>query len=336
MIAPEPSIPPFREATLPLLSVVIPMHNEAANLAPLFARLDTALAGIGMDVEYVCVDDGSADDTLARLRERTAADPRLRVVGLSRNFGKEIAVAAGLRFARGDAVVLIDADLQHPPELIATFVARWREGYKMVYAQRTDRRTESKRKRWAAGLFYRLFDQIGDVSLPEGAGDFRLLDRAVVDVFNRLGERTRFNKGLYAWVGFRQTGVPYEVAERHAGRSGWSFLRLYRLALDGIVAFTTVPLRIWSLAGVIISLGSIAYGVYFLIKTLILGIDVPGFPSLIVAITLFSGIQLTSLGIIGEYVALMVAEVKRRPLFVVSETHGFPPTAPAPQPTAQE
>lgn len=309
---------------MPLLSLVIPMHNESANLDALFARLDAALGRTGMAAEIVCVDDGSFDDTLARLKARTAQDPRLRVVALSRNFGKEIAVAAGLRFARGDAVVLMDADLQHPPEMIETFLAHWREGYRMVYAQRTDRRTETKRRRWAAGAFYRLFARIGEVSLPEGAGDFRLLDRAVVDVFNSLGERTRFNKGLYAWLGFKQIGVPYEVPERNAGASGWNFLKLYRLAIDGIVAFTTVPLRIWSFLGVIVSLGAIAYGIYFLIKTLILGIDVPGYPSLIVAITLFAGIQLISLGIIGEYVALMVSEVKRRPLFVISETHGFP------------
>jgi glycosyltransferase involved in cell wall biosynthesis len=228
-----------------------------------------------------------------------------------------------LRFARGDAVVLMDGDLQHPPELIETFLARWREGYAMVYAQRRDRRNESKRRRWAAGVFYRLFARLGEVALPAGAGDFRLFDRKVVEVFNSFGERTRFNKGLYAWLGFRQIGVPFDVPDRHAGETSWSFVRLARFAIDGLMAFTTLPLRIWSYVGVLVSLGAVGYGVFFLFKTLILGIDVPGYPSLIVAIMSFAGIQLISLGIIGEYLAQMVSEVKRRPLFIVSELYGF-------------
>lgn len=308
---------------MPLLSVVIPLHNEAPNLDALFARLTVVLERTGMEWEIVCVDDGSSDDTLPRLAARHAREPRLRVIGLSRNFGKEIAVAAGLRFARGDAVVLMDGDLQHPPELIETFLARWREGYAMVYAQRIDRRNESKRRRWAAALFYRLFARLGEVALPVGAGDFRLFDRKVVEVFNSFGERTRFNKGLYAWLGFRQIGVPFDVPERNAGETSWSFVRLARFAIDGLMAFTTIPLRIWSYVGVLVSLGAIGYGVFFLVKTMVLGIDVPGYPSLIVAIMSFAGIQLISLGIIGEYLAQMVSEVKRRPLFIVSELHGF-------------
>jgi len=306
-----------------LLSVVIPLHNEAPNLDALFARLTAVLERTGMDWEIVCVDDGSNDDTLPRLVARHARESRLRVVGLSRNFGKEIAVAAGLRFARGDAVVLMDGDLQHPPELIETFLARWREGYAMVYAQRRDRSTESKRRRWAAAAFYRLFARLSEVTLPDGAGDFRLFDRKVVEVFNSFGERTRFNKGLYAWLGFRHIGVPFDVSERNAGSTSWSVARLARFAIDGLMAFTTLPLRVWSYVGVLISLGAVGYGGFFLVKTLVLGIDVPGYPSLIVAIMSFAGIQLISLGIIGEYLAQMVTEVKRRPLFIVSELHGF-------------
>jgi glycosyltransferase involved in cell wall biosynthesis len=277
----------------------------------------------GMDWEIVCVDDGSSDDTLPRLVARHARENRLRVVGLSRNFGKEIAVAAGLRFARGDAVVLMDGDLQHPPELIDAFLARWREGYAMVYAQRRDRSTESKRRRWAAAAFYRLFARLSEVTLPDGAGDFRLFDRKVVEVFNSFGERTRFNKGLYAWLGFRHIGVPFDVPARNAGSTSWSVSHLARFAIDGLMAFTTLPLRVWSYVGVLISLGAVGYGGFFLVKTLVLGIDVPGYPSLIVAIMSFAGIQLISLGIIGEYLAQMVSEVKRRPLFIVSELHGF-------------
>jgi glycosyltransferase involved in cell wall biosynthesis len=308
---------------LTLLSVVIPLHNEAPNLDALFARLTAVLERSGMEWEIVCVDDGSDDDTLARLTARRAREGRLRIVGLSRNFGKEIAVAAGLRFARGDAVVLMDGDLQHPPELIETFLARWREGYAMVFARRNDRSGEPKRRRWAAGAFYRVFARLGEVALPQGAGDFRLFDRKVVEVFNSFGERTRFNKGLYAWLGFRQIGVPFDVPERTAGRTSWTFVHLARFAIDGLMAFTTLPLRIWSYVGLLVSLGAVAYGVYFMVKTLILGIDVPGYPSLIVAIMSFAGIQLISLGIIGEYLAQMVSEVKRRPLFIVSELHGF-------------
>jgi glycosyltransferase involved in cell wall biosynthesis len=206
--------------------------------------------------------------------------------------------------------------------MIETFVARWREGYVMVYGQRTDRSGETRLKRNSARLFYRLFQSFGEMPLPEGAGDFRLIDRKGVEVLRALGERSRFSKGLYAWIGFKATGVPFDVEERQSGASKWSFRKLFRFAFDGITSFSTVPLRVWTYLGIVISILSIATAIYFLVRTLLFGTDLPGFPSLIVSVMFFSGIQLMSLGIIGEYVGRIFAEVKRRPLYVVEERLG--------------
>src|SRR5918994_842519 len=270
----------------------------------------------------IFVDDGSRDDTLDLIRDVSRTEPRFGAISFSRNFGKEIAIAAGLDHARGDAVVIMDADLQHPPEMIEAFVERWREGFLMVYGQRTDRSDETRTKRGFAHLFYKLFSRFGEIPLPEGAGDFRLIDRKGVDVLRALGEKARFSKGLYAWIGFRATGVPFVVEERRFGTTKWSFRKLFRFAFDGIAAFSTVPLRIWTYIGFLISFLAIATAVYFMIRTLLFGTDLPGFPSLIVSIMFFSGIQLMSLGIVGEYVGRIFAEVKRRPLYVVAERVG--------------
>jgi glycosyltransferase involved in cell wall biosynthesis len=311
-----------RSVASPELSVVIPVFNEGSNIGPLCARVISVLDRITSNWEIVFVDDGSADDTLDRIRAAAAGEPRIAGVSFSRNFGKEIAIAAGLDHARGDAVVIMDADLQHPPEMIETFVARWREGYVMVYGQRTDRSDETRFKRGSANLFYRLFRRFGETSLPEGAGDFRLIDRKGVEVLKALGERARFSKGLYAWIGFRSIGVPFDVEERQHGASKWDFRRLFRFAFDGITSFTTVPLRVWTYLGILISILSILTALYFTIRTLLFGTDLPGFPSLIVSVMFFSGVQLMSLGIIGEYVGRIFAEVKRRPLYVVAERVG--------------
>ncbi|HZH53224.1 MAG TPA: glycosyltransferase family 2 protein [Microvirga sp.] len=306
----------------PELSVIIPVHNESANIAPLCERLFPVLNRITSVWEVVFVDDGSRDDTLERVRNLSRTEPRIGAVSFSRNFGKEIAIAAGLDHARGDAVVIMDADLQHPPEMIETFVERWREGYDMVYGQRTDRSDETRVKRGFAHLFYRLFARFGEIELPPGAGDFRLIDRKGVEVLRTLGEKARFSKGLYAWIGFKGMGVPFVVEERRFGSTKWSFRRLFRFAFDGIAAFSTAPLRVWTYLGFLISFLSIATAVYFLVRTLLFGTDLPGFPSLIVSVMFFSGIQLMSLGIIGEYVGRIFAEVKRRPLYVVAERIG--------------
>jgi glycosyltransferase involved in cell wall biosynthesis len=306
----------------PKLSVIIPVHNESANIAPLCERLLPVLNRITSMWEIIFVDDGSRDDTLELIRAQTRTEPRIGAVSFSRNFGKEIAIAAGLDHARGEAVVIMDADLQHPPEMIDTFVERWKEGYDMVYGQRTDRSDETRVKRGFAHLFYRLFARFGEIELPPGAGDFRLIDRKGVEVLRTLGEKARFSKGLYAWIGFKGTGVPFVVEERRFGNSKWSFRKLFRFAFDGIAAFSTAPLRVWTYLGFVISFLSIATAIYFLIRTILFGTDLPGFPSLIVSVMFFSGIQLMSLGIIGEYVGRIFAEVKRRPLYVVSERIG--------------
>ena len=309
------------------LSVVIPVFNEGPNIGPLCDRVLPVLERAASTWEIVFVDDGSDDETTAAIRARNAVEPRIGAVSFSRNFGKEIAIAAGLDHARGRAVVIMDADLQHPPEMIETFMQRWREGYMMVYGQRTDREGEGPIKRSLTNLFYRLFDRFGETPLPEGAGDFRLIDRKGVEVLRTLGERARFSKGLYAWIGFKATGVPFEVAERHHGTTKWSFRKLFRFAFDGITAFSTVPLRVWTYIGGLVSFCAIATAVFFIVRTLLFGTDLPGFPSLIVSVMFFSGIQLMSLGIIGEYIGRIFAEVKRRPLYVVEDRIGGPADA---------
>jgi polyisoprenyl-phosphate glycosyltransferase len=306
----------------PELSVVVPVFNESANIEPLCDRLVPILERVAASWEVVFVDDGSEDDTLSAIRARNAAEPRIGAVSFSRNFGKEVAIAAGLDHARGRAVVIMDADLQHPPEVIERFVARWREGYVMVYGQRTSRADESAVKRGFARLFYRLFDSFTHMHLPEGAGDFRLIDARGVEVLRGLSERSRFSKGLYAWIGFKTIGIPFVVEERRHGATKWSFRTLFRFAFDGITAFSTVPLRVWTYLCGLISVLAIAAAAYFAVRTLLFGVDVAGYPSLIVSITFLGGVQLMSLGIIGEYIGRIFAEVKRRPLYVVAERIG--------------
>jgi polyisoprenyl-phosphate glycosyltransferase len=306
----------------PELSVVVPVYNESANIEPLCDRLVPILERVAASWEVVFVNDGSEDDTLSAIRARNAAEPRIGAVSFSRNFGKEVAIAAGLDHARGRAVVIMDADLQHPPEVIERFVARWREGYVMVYGQRTSRADESAVKRGFARLFYRLFDSFTHMHLPEGAGDFRLIDARGVEVLRGLSERSRFSKGLYAWIGFKTIGIPFVVEERRHGATKWSFRTLFRFAFDGITAFSTVPLRVWTYLGGLISVLAIAAAAYFAVRTLLFGVDVAGYPSLIVSITFLGGVQLMSLGIIGEYIGRIFAEVKRRPLYVVAERIG--------------
>ena len=306
----------------PELSVVVPVFNESANIEPLCDRLVPILERVAASWEVVFVDDGSEDDTLSMIRAGNAAEPRIGAVSFSRNFGKEVAIAAGLDHARGRAVVIMDADLQHPPEVIERFVARWREGYVMVYGQRTSRADESAVKRGFARLFYRLFDSFTHMHLPEGAGDFRLIDARGVEVLRGLSERSRFSKGLYAWIGFKTIGIPFVVEERRHGATKWSFRTLFRFAFDSITAFSTVPLRVWTYLGGLISVLAIAAAAYFAVRTLLFGVDVAGYPSLIVSITFLGGVQLMSLGIIGEYIGRIFAEVKRRPLYVVAERVG--------------
>ena len=305
------------------ITVVIPVLNEEQNLPTLRARLLQALGILDVEWDVLFVDDGSLDGTPAAIRALHESDTRFRGISFSRNFGKECAIAAGLRYAKGDAVVLMDADLQHPPETIATFLARWREGYDIVYGQRTDRAQDGPIRRLLSHAYYGVFKALSRTPLPRGAGDFRLLDRRAVDVMNRLGERARYNNGLYSWIGFRSIGVPYDVAPREGGDPKWRWRRLFGFALDGLMSFSTVPLRMSSVLGLVISFAALAYAVVFFVKTLILGIDVPGFPTLIISIMVLSGVQLISLGVLGEYLGRIYEEVKGRPLYIVAEEIGI-------------
>jgi glycosyltransferase involved in cell wall biosynthesis len=305
------------------LSVIVPGLNEERSIPALVERLQPVLEGLDLDWEVVFVDDGSTDGTLALLKALNARDPRFKAVSLSRNFGKEIAAAAGLTYVTGDAAVLMDADLQHPPELIGDFVRHWREGADIVYGKRLDRNADSFLHRLSARLFYAAFEKLSGTALPEGAGDFRLLDRKAVDAMNRMRERVRFNKGLYAWMGFRSVGVPFSVPPRGSGRSRWRPRQLLHFALDGLASFSTIPLRVWSYLGLLISLLAFCYAMVILVKTLIYGVDVPGFPSLIISVMFFAGVQLISLGVLGEYLGRMYEEVKGRPLFLVAEELGI-------------
>jgi glycosyltransferase involved in cell wall biosynthesis len=305
------------------LSVVVPGLNEERSIPPLIERLQPVLDGLGLDWEVIFVDDGSTDGTVALLKTLNARDARFKAVSLSRNFGKEIAAAAGLTYVTGDAAVMMDADLQHPPELIKEFVARWSEGFEIVYGQRRDRDADSLLHRLSARAFYAAFERLSGTVLPEGAGDFRLLDRKAVDAMNRMRERVRFNKGLYAWMGFRSVGVPFTVPPRESGSSRWRPRQLLHFALDGIATFTTIPLRVWSYLGLVVSLFAFGYAVVFLVETLVYGSNVPGFPTLIISVLFFAGVQLICLGVIGEYLGRVYEEVKGRPLFLVAEELGL-------------
>ncbi|MGL5447272.1 MAG: glycosyltransferase family 2 protein [Rhabdaerophilum sp.] len=310
------------KAATPELSVIVPAFNEGENIDELVARLVPVLEGLVSSFEILFVDDGSTDDTPDRLRRLAASEPRLRAIRFSRNFGKEIGLAAGLDHVRGDAVAIIDADLQHPPEILADFIARWREGYEMIYGQRVDRSTDGPVRRWMTERFYRLFRKFGEVPLPPGAGDFRLMDRKVIEALRKLPERARFSKGLYAWVGFKSIGVPFEVQDRLHGQSKWGIHKLTRFALDGLSSFSTLPLKLATYVGLGISIFAITYAITVVMRTVIWGSDVPGFPTLVVSVMFFSGIQLVFLGIIGEYIGRIFAEVKRRPLYIVAEEIG--------------
>ncbi len=305
------------------LSVVVPFYNEGDNVEALFARLVPVLEQLALRWEVVCVNDGSRDDTLDRLIRAHRRDRRIKVVDLSRNFGKEVALSAGLAATSGAAVVPMDADLQHPPEMIGDMLAKWREGYEVVYAVRQDRDDQSLAGRLFSRAFYWVFDHLSEVELPHGAGDFRLIDRKVVDVINRMPERNRFMKGIFAWVGFRQTGIPCKFAPRDIGASKWGYVKLIRFALAGLTAFSNFPLRVWGGIGATISALAFLYIVLRLLRTMMYGIDVPGYESIIVAVLFLGGMQLLTLGILGDYLGRLFEEAKGRPLYIVRQHLGF-------------
>lgn len=305
----------------PSLSCVIPCRNEAPNLGLLLPRLAGVLSALTPDWEVILVDDGSTDDTSARLAEWTL-QPGIRTIELSRNFGKEAALSAGLQTARGDVVVMMDADLQHEPEWIPALLDKWREGADSVYAVRSSRADEPFFKRIGARGFYALVNAVDRVEIPPDAGDFRLMDRAVVEALLALPERNRFMKGLYAWVGFSTAAVPYVPAARATGTTHFRPLRLVTFALDGLVGFTTWPLRALTLTGFVLAMLAFGYGLFLVVDYLLHGHHVSGWTTIVVGIMFSAGLQLVSLGVVGEYVGRIFEEVKRRPLYIVRRQRG--------------
>jgi len=305
-----------------LLSLVVPFYNEGEALHGFFARVVPILESLEtLRFEIVCVNDGSADDTLAQLLDVARTDERVRVIDLTRNFGKEAALTAGIDEAFGDAVVPIDADLQDPPELIPTLVSHWIDGAEVVLAQRTSRACDSWLKRITAAAYYRVHNSLSDLKLPENVGDFRLMDRAVVNALKQLPERHRFMKGLFAWVGFSTVVVPYEREPRSAGNSKFSGWRLWNFALEGITSFSTLPLRSWTYLGLIVAFLAFCYGMYIVLRTLVLGVDVPGYASVLSLLLFFGGLQLVGLGVVGEYIGRIYDESKGRPIYLVKRRY---------------
>jgi len=304
-------------ATVQALSVVVPAYNEMEVLPEFHRRLTAVMQALKMPYEIVYVNDGSTDATLSLMQEFAARDSQVTLIDLSRNFGKEIALTAGLDHARGDAIVVIDADLQDPPELIPEFVKGWQEGFDVVYASRSAREGETWLKIITARMFYRVVAAVTRIRIPANTGDFRLLSRRAVDSLTRLREQHRFMKGLFAWIGYPQKAITYRRDARFAGETKWNYWRLWNLALEGITSFTIAPLKLATYVGLITSLFAFGYGIVMIIKTLIYGNPVPGYPSLMTVILFLGGVQLLAIGILGEYLGRMFDEVKGRPLYLL-------------------
>ncbi len=303
----------------PFISVVVPVYNEQEVLPEFLDRTSRVLEAREIDYEIIFVNDGSTDNSLELLNRFREKDPRIAILDLSRNFGKEIALTAGLDYSRGDAVIIIDADLQDPPELIPEFISAWQEGFDVVYGKRKKRQGETVLKRLTAYLFYRILQRASNVHIPEDTGDFRLMSRRAVDALCKLREQHRFMKGLFAWIGFPQRCILYKREPRYAGRSKWNYWHLWNHAIEGITSFSIAPLKIATYIGLITAFFSFSYGSYIIIRTIIRGCDVPGYPSLIVIMLFLGGVELTALGIIGEYLGRVFDETKRRPLYLIDQ-----------------
>jgi len=305
--------------TRQLLSVVIPAHNEESGIAEFHRRLSNVMKTLGFDWEAIYVNDGSRDGTLAALRKLRTGDSHIAILNLSRNFGKEIAITAGLDHARGDVVVVIDADLQDPPEVIPQLVAGWREGFDMVYAQRRKRRGETRLRRITSYLFYHLVRRLGEVELPIEVGDFRLMSRRHVNAVLSLRERHRFMKGLFCWVGLPSKPVLYDRSPRHADTTKWNYWRLWNFALEGITSFTIMPLKIATYLGLLVAMFAVVFGGYIVTRTLLFGNPVAGYPSMMTVILFLGGTQLITFGILGEYLGRIFNETKSRPLYLIED-----------------
>ena len=308
----------------PLVSIVVPFYNEEGAVFGFHDAITLALANLTeFDFEFICINDGSSDNTLVELLECAAKDPRYLVLELSRNFGKEAAMSAGIDEANGDCVIPIDADLQDPPSLISKMLTEWQRGAEVVLAKRVDRSTDSYAKRTSALLFYRLHNALSSLKIPENVGDFRLMDRVVVDALKQLPERQRFMKGLFAWLGFRTVTVEYVREPRTSGSSKFSGWKLWNFAIEGVTSFSLVPLKVWTYIGALGSVFALCYASFITIRTLIFGIDVPGYASLLVVMLFFGSLQLMSLGVIGEYIGRIYFESKQRPLYLIRKSYKF-------------
>ena len=307
----------------PLLSLIVPLLNEEDVIPIFLSTVCPILDAANIRYEIIFIDDGSSDSTADVIRREMETNASICLICLSRNFGKEAALTAGLESARGDAVVPMDVDLQDPPELIPEFVRLWQEGYDVVYGKRVTRDSDTGMKRHTAGAFYRVYNALSEQEIQPNVGDFRLMNRAALDATLRLRERNRFMKGLFAWVGFRSIGIPYKRASRAAGTTKFNYWKLWNFALDGLTSFSTVPLRVWTYLGVIVACGAFVYTLVILTLTLLFGRDVPGYASLMVVILFLGGVQLISLGIIGEYLGRVYIESKQRPIYLIKEMAGF-------------
>jgi glycosyltransferase involved in cell wall biosynthesis len=311
-----------RDGSRLLVSIVAPFYNESEGVWLYYEALRAMAASVPeVNFEFVCVDDGSRDDTLVHLIAAGRLDARFVVIELSRNFGKEAALTAGIDAAAGDAIVPIDADLQDPPTLIPKLIEEWRKGAEVVLARRIDRSSDSFLKRKTAEAFYRVHNKLSSVAIPENVGDFRLMDRSAVDALKRLPERQRFMKGLFAWIGFKTVTVDYARQPRAAGTTKFSGWKLWNFAIEGITSFSTAPLKIWTYVGGIGALCAFGYASYIVIRTLLFGVDVPGYASVLVAILFFGSLQLISVGLLGEYIGRMYIESKQRPTYLVRKCH---------------
>lgn len=304
-----------------LISIVAPVFNEEPVIDAFYRQLCLVLDALNLRTEIIFIDDGSRDATLEILNRLKQDDPRIAVIELSRNFGKEVALTAGLDHSHGDAAIIIDTDLQDPPELIPQLIEEWRNGYDVVYAQRLKREGESWFKKVTAHNFYRLIRRTSHIDIPADTGDFRLLSRRAVEALSRLRERHRFMKGLFTWIGYPQKAVQYNRRPRQAGHTKWNYWKLWNFALEGITSFSTAPLRIATYFGLLVALLAFLYGAFIIYDTLVYGNPVPGYPSLMVVILFLGGIQLISIGIIGEYLGRSYDESKQRPLYLVKSYH---------------
>ena len=316
-----------RQTSRPLVvSLIVPVYNEQDSITTFLDRVSAVLDRLRpeVDFEILFVNDGSRDATERLVMEAAKTHPGISLINLSRNFGKEAALFAGLKLARGDAVIPLDVDLQDPPEVIPEMIASWRKGAKIVNARRARRDNDSWLKVTTASAFYRVFNAMAEHPIPRGVGDFRLIDREAVDAISQLGERSRFNKALFSWVGFETAEVTYDRPARAAGESRWSYWKLWKLALDGIFASSTTPLRIWTYIGLVMAAASMAYSIYLFLSTLMFGNDVPGYASTAILILTFGGMNMFALGIIGEYIGRIYVEVRQRPLYIVRSHHQSP------------